>query len=250
MKAKRFAYTILVIISLIYSVIVYMVGSGTFSFAIWLAVAAFFAFLLFMNSKDRWKKVPKGIRGIFNGVVAASLVVFIICQGCILSHFFSKGEADADYLIVLGAQMRDNGPSIVFRYRLDAAADYLKKNPNAKVVVTGGQGANESISEGEGGKAYLMEQGISEERIITETESVNTEENIVNAISLIKADTAKSEADMKIAVVTNNFHLFRGTLLAKRHTDATVIGIAAHTEYLYIPNNMVRESFGILKDLV
>ena len=95
-----------------------------------------------------------------------------------------------------------------------------------------------------------MEQGISEERIITETESVNTEENIVNAISLIKADTAKSEADMKIAVVTNNFHLFRGALLAKRHTDATVIGIAAHTEYLYIPNNMVRESFGILKDLV
>ncbi|MBR5648443.1 YdcF family protein [Pseudobutyrivibrio sp.] len=250
MKVKRFVYTIIMIASLIYSVIVFMVGSGTFSYAIWLAAALFFGFLLFMDNKDRWKKLPKGIRGIFNGIVAAALVVFIICQGCILSQFFSKGEADADYLIVLGAQMRDNGPSIVFRYRLDAAADYLKKNPNAKVVVTGGQGANESISEGEGGKAYLMEQGISEERIITETESVNTEENIVNAISLIKADTAKSEADMKIAVVTNNFHLFRGTLLAKRHTDATVIGIAAHTEYLYIPNNMVRESFGILKDLV
>lgn len=114
-----------------------------------------------MDVCDRWKKVPKVIILIFRGFVVAGIAVFIICQGCILSSFFLKGEAGVDYLIVLGIQMRDEGPSVVYKHRLDAAAEYLNNNPDTRVVVTGGQGANEAISEGEGGKKYLLEQGIS-----------------------------------------------------------------------------------------
>lgn len=244
MHKLRLIYVILVIISFLYSIAVYMVGSGTFSFVIWIFVAIFFSFLYLMDKKNLWPKVPKVLRYAFTIIVANGLAIFIICQGCILTQFFSKGEKDVDYIIVLGAQMRDWGPSVVYKARLDSAIDYLNNNPDTKVIVTGGQGANESISEGEGGKIYLVEQGITEDRIIVESESLNTDQNISYALNLVEVS-----ADMKIGIVTNNFHVFRGVVIAKRHTDADVTGIAAFTEYQYLPNNMVRETLGIIKDI-
>lgn len=245
MKKKfELIYLILAVLSFLYSIAVYMVGSGTFSFMIWVAAAVFFGFLFLMKKWQLWAKVPKALRYAFRAVVAAGLIIFFICQSCILSSFFSKGEPEADYIIVLGAQMRSWGPSVVYKARLDSAIVYLNNNPEAKVVVTGGQGGNEPVSEGEGGKVYLMEQGISEDRIIVENTSLDTDENVSNALELINATD-----DMTIGIVTNNFHVFRGMMLARRYTDADIMGIAAHTEYQYLPNNMVRETFGILKDV-
>ena len=140
--------------------------------------------------------------------------------------------------------MRDWGPSVVYKARLDSAIEYLNNNPDTKVIVTGGQGANESISEGEGGQEYILAQGINKDRILVEKDSVDTDENISNALSLIDTDN-----DMKICIVTNNFHVFRGVMIAKRYTNAKISGIAAFTQYQYLPNNMVRETFGILKDI-
>ncbi|MCR5415415.1 MAG: YdcF family protein [Pseudobutyrivibrio sp.] len=242
---RRVIYIVLGILSFMYSLVVFRVGSGTFSFVIWIALGLFFGFLYFMDKKKLWEKVPKIVFYIFRGGIAAGLAVFIICEGCILSQFFSKGDAGADYIIVLGAQMKDWGPSVVYKHRLDAAVEYLNNNPETMVVVTGGQGANEFISEGEGGKDYLLEQGIAEDRILVEKESVDTSQNIQYALKLIDSPNEK-----KIGIVTNNFHVFRGTMLAKRYTEADISGIAAFTEYLYVPNNMVRECFGVLKDII
>lgn len=245
MRKLRLVYAMLAILSLLYSVVVYMVGSGTFSFIIWIFAAIFFGFLYIMEKKSLWPKVPKALRYAFRIIVAIGFAVFVICQGCILTQFFSKGEPEADYIIVLGAQMRYWGPSVVYKARLDSAIEYLNDNPDTEVIVTGGQGANESVSEGEGGKTYLLEQGIAEDRIIVESESLDTDQNISNALNLVEVT-----ADMKIGIVTNNFHVFRGVMIAKRYTDADVTGIAAFTEYQYLPNNMVRETFGILKDVM
>lgn len=245
MSKIRLVYAMLAILSLLYSVAVYMVGSGTFSFIIWIFAAIFFGFLYIMEKKSLWPKVPKAVRYVFRIIVAIGFTVFVICQGCILTQFFSNGEPGADYIIVLGAQMRDWGPSVVYKARLDSAIEYLNDNPDTKVIVTGGQGANESVSEGEGGKKYLFEQGIAEDRIIVESESLDTDQNISNALNLVEVTE-----DMKVGIVTNNFHVFRGVMIAKRYTDADVTGIAAFTEYQYLPNNMVRETFGILKDVM
>lgn len=244
MKKLRFLYALLAIISLLYSVAVYMVGSGTFSFVIWIFAALFFEFLYIMDKKNIWPKVPKILRYAFRTIVTIGHTIFVICQGCILTQFFANGDSGADYIIVLGAQMRDWGPSVVYKARLDSAKEYLNNNPDTKVIVTGGQGINESISEGEGGKIYLVEQGIREDRILVENKSLDTDENISNALMLIDTND-----DMKIGIVTNNFHVFRGVMIAKRYTDAKISGIAAYTEYRYLPNNMVRETFGILKNI-
>jgi len=161
-----------------------------------------------------------------------------------ISHFNDKGQDDLDYIVVLGAQMRNSGPSIIFKYRLDAAYDYLIQNPDTVCIVSGAKGNNESVSEGEGGKEYLVSKGIVENRIIAETNAVDTVQNIANSLEIIG-----DRDGLTIGVVTNNFHVFRGVHLARKLTDNEVYGIAAYTVPWYLPNNMVRECFGIFRDL-
>ncbi len=243
----KYLWGILSALSLGYSFIVYRVGSGTFSFVIWLALAGFFAVLLFLSDKERYKKIPKPVKTAAGVIILIACAVFIVCQACILSHFFDKGEEDLDYIIVLGAQMRQSGPSVVFRERLDAAYEYLTENEDTVCIISGGQGNNESMPEGEGGRDYLISKGIDEDRIIAENEAMDTVENIEYSYGMIKA----AEPDMsgiRTGIVTSNFHLFRGIHIAEKNTDAGICGIAAYTEHLYLPNNMVRECFGILRD--
>lgn len=73
-----------------------------------------------------------------------------------------KGETNLDYVIVLGTQIHESGPSIVLKYRLDAAVLYLNENPGTICIVSGGQGKNEPYSEAEGMAKYLIEKGIPE----------------------------------------------------------------------------------------
>ena len=243
----RILWLVLTVLCLLYALMVYMVGSGTFSFVIWLALAAFFEICFVLSGKRRWAAVPAAARYVTCGVLAVIATVFLICQIAMLSHFSDEGEKDLDYVIVLGAQMRSSGPSVIYRYRLEKAKEYLEDNSQTKCITTGGQGSNEPISEGQGGADYLVKLGIPEDRIEVETLSKDTEENIRNALEIIKRREGSTE-NLRIGILTNGFHVFRGVHIAKRLTDADVCGIAACMQPQYIPNNMVRETFGILRD--
>ena len=231
-----------------YSAMVYMVGSGTFSFVIWLAGSAFFALCYFLAGKGRWKRVPKGLRYGAYVVITAVAAVFLVCFIAIISHFSDQGEENLDYIIVLGAQMRASGPSVVYRYRLEKAKSYLDENNGTICITTGAKGANEAISEGGGGRDYLISLGIDPDRILAEEESLDTGANISNALAIIE-ETEGSTEGLRIGIVTNGFHVFRGVHIARKLTDADVCGIAAYMEPQYVPNNVVRECFGILRDM-
>ena len=237
------------LLCLAYSLMVYLVGSGTFSFVIWLAGAAFFGVCFFLAGKERWQRVPKPLRGVAYVIIAAVAAVFLVCQLAILSHFFDKGEKDLDYIIVLGAQMRRGGPSVIYRYRLEKAEEYLDENAGTICITTGGQGANEETTEGGGGARYLISLGVDESRIQAETRSADTVANISNALDIIREKEGSTEG-LRIGIVTNGFHVFRGVRIAKKLTDAKVCGIAAFMQPQYIPNNMVRETFGIVRDFL
>jgi uncharacterized SAM-binding protein YcdF (DUF218 family) len=243
----RIFWMILTALCLLYAVMVYLVGSGTFSFVIWIAGAVFFEICFVLSGKGRWAAVPAAARCVTYGVLAVIATVFVICQIAILSHFYDKGEKNLDYVIVLGAQMRSSGPSVIYQYRLEKTREYLEDNPQTKCVTTGAQGNNEPMSEGQGGADYLVNLGIPEDRIEVESLSMDTEENIMNAIEIIERNEESTE-NLRIGIITNGFHVFRGVHIAKKQTDAEVCGIAAYMQPQYIPNNMVRETFGILRD--
>ncbi len=245
----KYLWMVLSLLCLVYSAMVYMVGSGTFSFVIWLAGAAFFGICFFFSIKGRWAAVPKGFRYASYIVITLIAAIFLTCQMAILSHFFDKGERDLDYVIVLGAQMRSSGPSVIYRYRLQKAGEYLEENPNTLCITTGAKGKNEPVSEGEGGAEYLISLGIEGSRILVESASVDTSQNIQNALRIIEEKEGSTES-LRIGILTNGFHVYRGVHIAKGLTDAEVCGIAAYMQPQYIPNNMVRETFGILRDLL
>ncbi len=241
-------WLVLGVLCFLYAVMVFLVRSGTLSFVIWLFGAAFFALCFWLSLNGRWGRVPVLVRRISYIVIGFVVIVFGVCQIAILSHFFDKGEEHLDYVIVLGAQMRSSGPSVIYKYRLQKAKEYLEENENTICITTGGMGANENISEGEGGRDYLLSLGVPAERVIAETASMDTEANISNAMKLIR-ERGEDEENLKIGIVTNGFHVFRGVHLAKKITKSDVSGIAAYMQFRFIPNNMVRECFGILRDL-
>ena len=231
------------ILSVIYGILVLQVGSGTMFWMIWEVIGVFFliwAFLLHRGFFDSYK----GIKIIFHTFVIVGIAVMIIFCGMIAKGFYAKGEKNLDYIIVLGAQVRENGPSSVLKYRLDKAVEYLNENPDTVCIVSGGQGPNEPCPEAEAMSVYLIEKGIAKERIIVEGKSLSTVENIRNSRKLMKKN------DGSVGIVTNNFHVYRAVRMAKAQGLENVCGIAAKSNQLYLPNNILRECLSILKGFI
>lgn len=231
------------LLSAMYGIVVLQVGSGTSFWLIWEVIGICFFFLVLLLHKDFFKTYQK-LGMALNGIVAVGVIVIIVLCTMIATEFKSRGNSDMDYIIVLGAQVKDDGPSVVLRYRLDAAIEYLNVNPKTKCIVSGGQGSNERISEAEGMAEYLLKNGIEKSRIILEDKSKNTVENIKNSKMLME------KSYESVGIVTNNFHVFRAVHIAKTQGLQGVCGIAAKSSALYLPNNVLRECLGILKDWV
>ena len=228
--------------SLTYGFVVKAVNSGTRFYMVWMGIGILCLLWALLIQLQWWKKIPGWIRGIFIGIIILCVGATACGTWLIFSEFDAKGPDGLDYIVVLGAQVREDGPSVILKYRLDTAADYLEQNPETVCIVTGGQGYNEPFPEAVGMKDYLMKKGIGGERILTEETSASTVENIVNASALMDPGYES------MGIVTNNFHVYRGTALAEKQGLKGVCGIAAGSKPLYLPNNILREVFGIGKD--
>ena len=231
---------ILAIFCLIYAAMVYATGSGTSFFLIWIGIGIVLFLLGISVYMEVWKKVPHPVKILAGTIVCIGLLAFFIVEGCVISQMHAGGRAGLDYIIVLGAQVRKDGPSPVLRYRLDKAVEYLDENPDTVCIVSGGQGSNEPWPEAEGMAQYLQQKGIAATRILLEDQSQTTEQNIMNSKQLMKDGAS-------VGVVTNNFHVFRAMQIAKKYGLSDACGIAAGSTAKYLPNNMLREFFAEIK---
>ena len=125
--------------------------------------------------------------------------------------------------------------------RLNTAVKYIKENPDAKVILSGGQGPGEDISEAEAMKRYLCGLGIEESRMILEDQSVNTDQNL--EFSMAKMENSGSS----VVIVSNDFHIFRALHIAKRKGIKNVEGLGSPTVWYTAPNMYVREAFAVVK---
>lgn len=174
-------------------------------------------------------------------VLAVFLILFCMMEGIIIRTGFQKPNADADYLVVLGAQVNGTKVSRALRYRLDAAYKYAAENESTRLIVSGGQGVGEDISEAQAMQEYLLLKGLDAERIVLEDKSTNTNENIMFSKTYLK------DAD-SVIIVTNRFHLYRGIQIARKQLDMQVEGLGADTGTVLFINYYVREAFAIVKD--
>ena len=230
------------VLCVVYSFIVFAAGSGTKFFLVWDAAGCLVILFTLIFRHGRWGRLPRALRvGVYT-LLFACLLIIAAGISMIMKDFHAAGEPDLDYIIVLGAQVYEDGPSAVLQYRLDAAGEYLVKNPGTRCIVSGGQGENEPFTEAYGMKRYLIENGIPENRILVEDEAKNTTQNIEYSLPYIDPEVSG------VGIVTNNFHVFRGCAIAGKAGIRHVCGIAADSAPLYLPNNMLRELLGIIKD--
>lgn len=151
---------------------------------------------------------------------------------------------DKDYMLILGCQLMPDGTlTPLLRSRADRALAFAEKQKEATgkdlvFVPTGGQGADEVMPEGEAIKNYLRSRGVPEERILAETASVNTEENIRLSMELIRAN-AGTDAP-KVAFATTNYHVFRAGLLAAEQ-GVRMEGVGGKTKRYFWLNAFIRE---------
>ena len=146
---------ILSIISFLYGISILNVNSGYLFYLIWFLISAFFIIidlLIYFKVFEKYKVFKK----IFIWVCSIGICIFLVILSLIISKMNVKPVKNLDYIIVLGAQVKESGPSVVLRYRLDIAVSYLKENDNTLVIVSGGQGANEKATEASVMKEYLV----------------------------------------------------------------------------------------------
>lgn len=218
-------------------------GFGTYFFLIWGGIgAACLGLGALVGNRKLMAAIPKPVKVAVGALVCAGAVTFCAVEGMILSEYGASAAPGADYCIVLGAQWKPSGPSAVLRKRLDKAVEYLKANPDTKVIVSGGKGANEPMAEAQGMYGYLVQAGIEEERILLEDKSRSTYENLVYSGGLLDKENDR------VVIVTNNFHVFRALGIARKQNYGKVEGLAADSVLGMGPNNLLREFLGVLKD--
>ena len=184
------------------------------------------------------------------GVDIISFLVFFCFFGVeilLLKNGRKRPRKNADYVIVLGAKVNGVIPSKTLRARVKSASLYLKENKNTKVIVSGGQGKGEDISEALAMKKMLLDDGIERERILIEDQSVNTEQNIRFSKRLIEHEKRSIER-LSIVIATSDFHMYRGIALAKKHGIKKVSGCPAKPDQVLALHYYVREFFAVVKD--
>lgn len=150
----------------------------------------------------------------------------------------------AEYMIVLGAKVKPGGvPSLSLKNRLEEAVKYLNKYPHVKVIVSGGQGADEDRTEASVMLKYLQDNGIDTNRILVEDQSTSTYENLLFSKELLPTGTKR------ITIVSNDFHLKRAKYLAES-LDFKVDVVAAKTPKSVEAKLELRERAALLKTYI
>lgn len=214
---------------------------------VWVALGALLVAVGWSMRSGTWAQLPALLRRGAGVAGALALAGALVGCGLIARAASTTAPAGLDYLVVLGATINPDGsPKDSLRFRLDAAAAYLDANPGTRCVVSGGRGDDEPQTEASAMKAYLTARGIDGARVLEEGRSTSTAENLRFSREVMAADGAS--ADASVGVVTNDFHVLRSVLIARKAGLADACGVPAPTTALYLPQATLRECLALAKD--
>lgn len=180
-------------------------------------------------------------------LAATGVVILMACMNIITT----SGQPDwkrakqSDYAVVLGAAVQENGvPSRIMRSRLRAAITFMEENPSAMVILSGGQGPDEPMSEAQCMYDTMREMGADETRLILEGESHTTRENLINSQKIMES---RGGTKNPITLITSEFHQRRAGYIAESlHIDTCAV--SGHTDqWFYRVNYTLREVFAFVK---
>ena len=176
-------------------------------------------------------------------VLVLGALVVGVTEALVIRASFGDPDKSCQYMVVLGAKVRDDGPSVSLWDRIYGARNYLMEHPDVIAVVSGGQGPDEPMTEAQCMYDALVAMGISPDRIWLEDKASSTWENLNFSLNLIEEKTGTRPTE--IGVLSSEYHLFRASLFAKA-CDVGFIGIPAKTSRTsQLINHCMREVAGV-----
>ncbi len=161
-------------------------------------------------------KLPRRVQTAVKIAAAAGCLFFLTTLSIIISGGARSAEFfDEKCVIVLGAGIHDEEILPALRSRLDECIAYISANSDVIVVVSGGQGRNENISEGEAMRRYLVANGVCDTQIIVEDKARNTRQNFQYSKQLL--DHYFKGGEYSVACITSDYHIYRSRLIARRN---------------------------------
>lgn len=238
---------ILGIVFVIYYFYLKIVFGGISFSEIFLVVGILLIVYQIFKNKIKEKKVFYKVLKI---IISVFLIVFIVTESLIIFYPKNNFEVKSDYLLILGASVKKNTPSTTLKGRLNTALKYLKVNDDCYVVVSGGKGNGENITEAKAMKDYLTKNGINKNRIIEEDKATNTYENFKYSKSKIEEHSKGKLKDLRIKIVTTDFHVLRSKILAYRNGYKNTSFYASKSKLSFVPTYYTREFFALWKTIV
>lgn len=177
-------------------------------------------------------------------VILLLVIIFIIFTTVKIIWTANNTPDEETTVVVLGCQVKPYGPSLMLRERLDAAYEYLGENPNVKCILSGGQGADEPMSEAECMYNWLVDKGIDKERLYMEDKSTSTRENLMFSKKIIE----ENGLNPIMTIITNDFHQYRASEIAKT-LGIKNYNVSGKTLITLLPTYYVRELGGILFEI-
>jgi uncharacterized SAM-binding protein YcdF (DUF218 family) len=187
---------------------------------------------LFFVPLGRWGSAFVTIAAVlacYFGFLFLSLLVYSVAYGRI------GRRAGFDAIIVLGCGLAGDRVTPLLAARLDRALRlYAREATPPLLVVSGGQGPGETVTEAEAMHAYLRERGVPEDRILREDRARSTEENLRFSAALLPGDARR------VVAVTSNYHVFR-TAVECRRLGLPFPATGSPTARYFLPSAFLRE---------
>lgn len=206
-----------------------------------------FALLSVFNARKSSRSACFAAR-ILSLLLAMGLTVFAVLEIEIVRYGRTDNERAVSAVVILGAGVNGTTPSLSLRVRLDAALAYIADKPDIPIVVTGGQGSGEDVTEARCMADWLIAHGVGSDRIYLEEQASNTRENVDYSLAVLSS--LGIDPTGSIAVVTADYHLLRARLY---WGTPFMVPVAANMPSSFWPltlNYYIRESLAVAKLLV
>lgn len=187
------------------------------------------------------EKFPKVLKIV---IIVLLAMVIAFCSFLFIYGSTNSINYEEDAIIVLGAGVHGEKPSRVLKDRLNAVLDYHSKNPDALIVVSGGKGPQESVTEAYAMEKYLLDNGVPKESIIKEEKATSTYENFTYSKELLDEYCG---GDYTVAFISNEYHIYRASGIAKSAGISDITYFHSTTRWYSILPGTLRECLAVAK---
>ena len=165
-------------------------------------------------------------------VAFAAVLLFLI--GRITVGSFIRTAAPAENAIVLGLALENGKPADDLLYRLDTAEQYLRENPDSKLILTGGNADESGKTEAAVMREILLERGVADEKMVPEDRAETTKQNFRNTLEI-------TDPGKPVVLISSNYHMDRAVREAESAGFTGILRLPAPSSFVYYGSNVMYE---------